>query len=259
MDEPHTQIPNWAIKMMPKMSGPAWKVYTALCREILGWQKTTDRVTLGRLHALTGAAVHTIRSGLNQLIALGMIGWERSGRTYKWTIYIEDNRQAQPAATAAFPGETIGCHGRIHSAPTADSNRQPLPTPKKERKVKKTSPSEKAVPANVDPLYDRLLNAFLRKNDEADWDFGREGQHIHKLLKKANARPDPAAFLSQLLETFYELTEKSPEKFWRSRPFLPSALNASGIYPQVVKLMRHQENGRMTPEQAQRIRATSFS
>ena len=235
---------------MAEMGSAGIKVYIALCRQITGYQNTGDYVPLSTLGELTGMSRNGVRAGIQRCHDLGAIEFERRGK--RGFFYIKGQLLTRAATD---PGSERPSKGSATDPPKG----QPVTPPKKERKVKKTSPSEKAVPANVDPLYDRLLNAFLRKNDEADWDFGREGQHIHKLLKKANARPDPAAFLSQLLETFYELTEKSPEKFWRSRPFLPSALNASGIYPQVVKLMRHQENGRMTPEQAQRIRATSFS
>lgn len=43
-----------------------------------------------------------------------------------------------------------------------------------------------------------------------------------------------------MIEGFYEMT-CSDEKFWKDQPFLPSALNASGIFDRVLKRLQDSE------------------
>ena len=64
--------------------------------------------------------------------------------------------------------------------------------------------------------------------------YPKEGKAIHGLIDKAMARApdDPATFLEGMIRTFEYLRET--DKFYKGQPFLPSALNSSGIWDRVL-------------------------
>ena len=87
-------------------------------------------------------------------------------------------------------------------------------------------------------LHKAVQDAFVAKHGEFS-DYAKEGMSIKRLIAKAEkAFPtDPSAFLRELLAAFWAL-KQSGDKFWSSQPFLPSALNASGIYDRVCEKLR---------------------
>jgi hypothetical protein len=88
-------------------------------------------------------------------------------------------------------------------------------------------------------FYHAIEKSFLSKNDDTFTDYGKEGKAIKNLIKKARARaPDsPEAFAAQMIEAFWKL-KNSGDKFYSSQPFIPSALNASGIWDRVLETLR---------------------
>jgi len=88
-------------------------------------------------------------------------------------------------------------------------------------------------------LYHAIEKSFLSKNDDTFTDYGKEGKAIKNLIKKARARaPDaPEVFAAQMIEAFWKL-KNSGDKFYSSQPFIPSALNASGIWDRVLETLR---------------------
>ena len=96
------------------------------------------------------------------------------------------------------------------------------------------------------PLYHSIENLFVEHNE--DFDYGREGKHLVELEKKGLAREDPARFMSEMIETFYELTE-SEDKIFGHQPFLPSILNSGGMWPRVLKAHKRKiEDARIDAE-----------
>jgi hypothetical protein len=91
-------------------------------------------------------------------------------------------------------------------------------------------------------LYHAVEKAFLSKNDDRFTNYGKEGKAIKELIKKARARaPDnPEAFLTQMIAAFWRL-KCSGDKFYSGQPYLPSALNASGIWDRVLESLRNVE------------------
>ncbi len=94
----------------------------------------------------------------------------------------------------------------------------------------------------VHPLYQPIQESFLSKNGGVFTDYGKEGKAINGLIQKAEKRfrEDPGGFIQRVIEGFYEMT-CSNEKFWKDQPFLPSALNASGIFDRVLKRLQDSE------------------
>ena len=126
---------------------------------------------------------------------------------------------------------------------------------KKERNKKKKEPitNHQADPAEAldlpaaidekDILFKQLDEAFLSQQPQQRFtNYGKERKHEKSLITQAMARApdDPQDFLKRLLETFLEMT-KNGDKFWKQQPFLPSVLNASGIFDRVLKQMENRQ------------------
>jgi len=87
-------------------------------------------------------------------------------------------------------------------------------------------------------LYHSILDSFLAYNPTG-FDYGREGKAINLIIAKAKDMDNPADYIKTIIETFYSLT-KTGNKFWQDQPFLPSVLNAGGIWPRVLLECRKQ-------------------
>ena len=55
-----TQVPNWLIEAMPKLTGAQVMVCFAVARRTLGWQKEVDTISLSQLHKDTGLDRETL-------------------------------------------------------------------------------------------------------------------------------------------------------------------------------------------------------
>jgi hypothetical protein len=100
--------------------------------------------------------------------------------------------------------------------------------------------SPPALPDETEELYAGLKTYFESKQPDGRFtDYGKEGKALHGLISKARARDptDPRGFLKVVCGTFSRL-KASGDKFWRGQPFLPSALNASGIFDRVIEEAR---------------------
>ena len=112
-------------------------------------------------------------------------------------------------------------------------------------------PLSSALPAPLEndrSIYHLIEQAFLSKNQ--DFDYGREGSHIVQLEKKALARTDPEAFIKQVIVVFWDLTH-SNDKLFKDQPFLPSILDASGMWPRVMKRIEQLEGQEINPDTEQ--------
>lgn len=82
-------------------------------------------------------------------------------------------------------------------------------------------------------LYNFIYHRFA---STPGYDFKKDGKAIKYLVQKALVWPrgSPRDFLDGVITVFERLT-KSGDRFWCSQPFLPSVLNAGGIWPRVLK------------------------
>lgn len=109
------------------------------------------------------------------------------------------------------------------------------------RTEQKEKAAASAAIVKTDPLYHKVEQAFLSKNDGKFDDYAKEGVCIHAIVKKAKARSpeDPGALLAAMLGAFWKLKtgDTSAKGFWRGQPFLPSAL--SPLWSRVLETMRN--------------------
>lgn len=85
-------------------------------------------------------------------------------------------------------------------------------------------------------LYRVLFAEFQsRQPGERFSNYAKEGKATKGLIEKARAlyADDPGDFLRMMLAEFQRL-RRSGDKFWKGQPYLPSALNASGIWDRVL-------------------------
>jgi hypothetical protein len=138
------------------------------------------------------------------------------------SIYLPINREATGKQSGSN-GEAVGTAGREG----------------KGREGKGDYAASAAI-VKIDPLYHRIEQAFLSKNDGKFSNYGKEGKAIHGLMAKAKARhpDDPASLIHAMLAAFWKLkqTDTSSKGFWKGQPFLPSAL--SSLWDRVLETMR---------------------
>jgi hypothetical protein len=174
----------------------------------------------------------------------------------------DDAKRMQTAQQVACNLHTVG------NAPSPSPIPTPIPIPnpipkdsgepevsppsgdEQERTPPETTPSppKKRSPIQDTELYTSVQKAFLSKNGEKFTDYGKEGKAIKQLIIKAKAR-DPDAydeFLKSMITRFWEL-KAGKDRFWKSQPFLPSALNAGGIFDRVLETFRDPSGGTNSP------------
>ena len=98
-------------------------------------------------------------------------------------------------------------------------------------------------------IYQSINKSFLSQNDNKFTNYAKEGKAIKQIIKKATARKpeDAEDFIKDMISRFWEL-KTSKDKFWSSQPFLPSSLNATGIWDRVLETFR-ESSSEMTQEE----------
>jgi hypothetical protein len=176
----------------------------------------------------------------------------------------DDAIRMQTAEQAACNLHTVGNAPSPSPSPSPTPIPKPIPIPKNSGELKVSPPSgdeQELTPPEPPPspparrstpgdteLYTSVQKAFLSKNGEKFTDYGKEGKAIKQLIKKAKAR-DPDAhdeFLKSMITRFWEL-KAGKDRFWKSQPFLPSALNAGGIFDRVLETFRDPSGGADPP------------
>jgi hypothetical protein len=89
----------------------------------------------------------------------------------------------------------------------------------------------------------QLLYDVFREKHGADFEPGikkKEVLALWQLIDKGKSREpnNLEGFLKALVAQFWIMKKQSRDKFFNNRPFLPSQLNSSGIYPQVLERVK---------------------
>jgi hypothetical protein len=149
-------------------------------------------------------------------------------------------------------------------SPNPSPNPNPNPNPNPEKISGSVDPPPKTEPIPFDrplpakdadlKLYHSIEKAFLSRNGEKFTSWGKEGKAIKEIIKKARIRSPDAygAFIQQMMEKLWEL-KNSGDRFWSKQPFLPSALNAAGIWDRVLEEFREESSHEMTDEEFEQL------
>jgi len=148
----------------------------------------------------------------------------------------------------------------IHSAPAADADASVRESPGPSEQKRKTQSAEVVkVSADDGELYHRIKETFEREQPGHRFtDYPKEGKSIKGLIKKARARDptSPTDLAMGMVEAFRQAREA--DAFFGKQPFLPSALNASGIYDRVMEWARQQSEMAWWSEQQQSFDEVEF-
>ena len=102
-------------------------------------------------------------------------------------------------------------------------------------------------------IYQSINKAFLSQNGDKFTNYKKEGSAIKGIIKKSKDRQpvDTELFTKDMIARFWEL-KSSKDKFWSSQPFLPSSLNATGIWDRILETFR-ESSEEMTEEEFNRL------
>lgn len=107
--------------------------------------------------------------------------------------------------------------------------------------IERKKAAASAAIVTTDPLFHKVEEAFLSKNDGRFDDYAKERVCIHAIIKKAKGRrpDDPGSMIAAMLNAFWKLKtgDTSAKGFWRGQPFLPSSL--SPLWSRVLETMRN--------------------
>jgi hypothetical protein len=126
-----------------------------------------------------------------------------------------------------------------------------LPVKAKKSNVRKISEST-GIP-DADGLHSQVVEAFQSKlPGETAWNYGREGKHVKEIIQKATTEfpEDPAGFIKEAMNEFWDMRK---EKFYKNKAFLPSIMNSSGVWPEVMQRMANRTGVQQTDEDMMRI------
>ena len=198
-----------------------------------------------------------LRHHLNQQTGQCNPGWARIAKIARCS--------RRKVATAIAELEALGCLRRtanpghsnayellpVHPVHTTRAGGAPPPVQvvhteqyeeEQDEENKKPSPKKETAaepPAVAEPSLHRAIQLAFEAKHGTFVDYPKEGSAIKGLIKKAEKLfpDDPPAFIKKTLEEFWRL-KSNGNTFWNGQPFLPSALNASGIFERVVEGMR---------------------
>lgn len=137
--------------------------------------------------------------------------------------------------------------GESFDSPPSGPNSSKLKKSSRKPKPEKSKPQSMQDPDKQ--LFNSIQKAFLSKNGDKFTNYGKEGKAISQLIEKAKKRDpeDHQAFIRSMITRFWELKTSGQDKFWRSQPFLPSTLNAGGIFDRVMETFRDGPGGASPP------------
>lgn len=138
----YTQMPNHFIDNVMKHTSPsATMCYMVICRYTIGWQKDTDTIAISQFCELTGLTKPTVLKALRELIDIGAIFVQRSGRGKEYGI---NNSITIDRACCNTGKETLPMMGQKTlpiDVPSKESlpvkGKKPLPTSVKEINTQK--------------------------------------------------------------------------------------------------------------------------
>jgi len=212
---------------------------------------------------------YTADNAKNDIAYMQQIGlihvYENDGNVYishpNWQRYQTINRPKQ--SKYPNPDDCVTYHGLIndesvinHGSITPNRKEENLKEEKRNRAPSAAVSQPVQVSEGESELYHKVKTVFEREQPAHRFtDYGKEGKAIKGLIAKARARsPDePDVFLAGMIKQFQAL-RKNGDKFWRGQPFLPSALNASGIFDRVLSAaQRNYEDTKQAAENWEEI------
>jgi len=232
----HTQLSNDFIdNYMKKMSGAENKVFIAISRKTIGWQKDVDKISISQIEKMTGLSNRHIIRAINKLSDMDIIKTiKENGKTTVFEInYLPDKRSQVKTEPVTKGNNTPDKRSQVKTEPVTKGNntpdkrsQEPLTKGHTQKKVKETIQKKKNKEKSFHHQIIEHFNIYRKKQSGTGIiDFKKEGKQTKLLIEKLNKFDDSKVFTEDISLKFWELV-KSDNKFWNSQPYLPSVLNS---------------------------------
>ena len=99
-------------------------------------------------------------------------------------------------------------------------------------------------------LYKATLESFRKAYKFPLTNLKKEGPAIYGIIEKARGLGDPVEVIPAILGEFRELKIHG-DAFWKSQPFLPSVINAGGIWPRILEVVEKNKSSPREREENQ--------
>jgi len=88
----YTQVANiFMDKYMSSCSGAETKVFLAISRKTIGWQKISDKISYSQLRKMTGLCVNALKKAITELLEKDLITQWQVGQNYWYDLAISEN------------------------------------------------------------------------------------------------------------------------------------------------------------------------
>ena len=247
----------WDSEQVQQLDCQSFKVYMYLISMANddGWIKLPYKILPGKIFPTGGVTDTDIKQIAYMMAGIGLIEiYEKDGTEYAVHPNWDKFQKIRHPAKSKYP-DIQECKKL-----TTDSCKLPAKRSKNEdndgkhtaqvklsqirldqvKKEKNKKPKKVAIKSPNTALLNEIQAGVLKRIPETSYDFAKEGMHIKKLIGKAEREfPDNVrGFLGKLFTSAWEMKETGTFPFHEQQPFLPSVINASGIYPRILEYMR---------------------
>ena len=179
--ESFTKVPNVFIENMHRYSGATVKIFLAIWRQTIGWQKEEDKISYSQIGKTTGIASRRMRENILPLVIDGWV--VQSGDTkHGYTYHISMDKMSIDNKSIELETKCLQNEPKLET--------KCLPQKKEEKEKKETMSSNDHMPYKEIILY---LNEQARKNFRIDskdtkakikarWNAGFTEEDFHKVI-----------------------------------------------------------------------------
>ena len=255
MQQPnYTQLPNAFIERMNEYETSISVTFVAICRKTIGWHKTSDRISLSQLEQLTGLSRPTVVTAIKILVRDGWITKQRVRNGMVYDLNFEGEAYTDCVGSAMNEGRKL--NDLTTESKTILHTKETLQKKEEQDNIRgevATLSASPPVPVNGH-LAKQISDFFYEQApDKTMYDFKREMPHCKKLADKARQHENPIEWMKALFVTYRQMQQD--DKFYRTKPFLPSMVNAAGVYAQIIVRMENENETRVTVEDEELIQS----
>lgn len=166
-----------------QVNSSTFMLYMALCR--MANNETQDCFpSQSRLGKMIGVDERTVRRCMEELIAMKLVGIEKQGRAYRYTLLkTPDNLSAIDTGQKCTSIPDIFDKNTGHPCPT---NKTSNKTKEQDSICPPSSDEKPSKKEDQDPRYTKFVDAISNGYKRRDWEFsfnGKDGKQLKSLLK----------------------------------------------------------------------------
>lgn len=94
-----TRVPNAVLELMPELTNAELRVVLAVVRQTFGWHRDEAPISLSLFMKITGLSRPGVLNALNSVLHRGFVHRTRSGRTFAYTVLVNQFDQLSSSTT----------------------------------------------------------------------------------------------------------------------------------------------------------------